>query len=208
MIIADDHPIIMDALVQLLESDPDFELVGRCADGREALATVQSMQPDIALLDLRMPELSGLDVLREIHREKLRTKVILLTAEIADEEILDALRLGVGGIVLKATAAKNLMHAIRTVAIGGQAVHESTIRSALDSMIHREAGAVETARLLTSREIEIVRMVATGLRNRAISEKLSISESTVKVHVHSIYRKLGIATRVELSNYAREKRLI
>lgn len=198
----------MDALAQMLENDPEFELVGRCSDGEQALETIEKELPDLALLDLRMPLKSGLEVLREVHRRKLRTRVILLTAELTDEETLAALKLGVGGIVLKGTAARNLIQAIRTVALGGQAVDEGSIRGALDRMIRREAGATEAARLLTPREIEIVRMVATGMRNRAVSEQLNISESTVKIHVHSIYRKLNITTRVELSHYARDHGLI
>ena len=208
VIVADDHPLIVDGVAHIFEANSDFALLARCSNGDEALAAARNLRPDVAVLDLRMPGCSGLEVLRELSREKSSTRVVLLTADIGDEETLDAVRLGVGGIVLKGSPAQQLLQAVRTVAAGREFVDEGSIRGALDRMLRREAGAAEVRRLLTAREIEIVKMVAAGLRNREIADQLSISEATVKIHIHSVYRKLGISGRVELSNYAHAHALV
>lgn len=208
VILADDHPIILEALAQVLSVAGEFDVVTRCADGEEALAAVRRARPDVLVLDVRMPRRNGMEVLREIHREQLPTRVVLLTAEVTDEEVVDAVRLGVGGIVLKEAAPRQLLQAVRTVAAGGDYIDESSIRKALDRMLRREAGNAEAARLLTARELEIVRLAASGLRNKQIGDKLSITEGTVKIHLHAIYQKLGVSGRVELSNYARDKALL
>lgn len=208
LILADDHPIILDGLAHLFTTSGDFEVVTRCSDGEEALSSVRRARPDVLVLDVRMPRRNGMDVLREIHRERLPTRVVLLTAAMTDEEVLEAVRLGVGGIVLKETAPRQLIQAVRTVAEGGEYVDETSIRRALDKMLRREAGSAEATRVLTPREIEIVKMVGIGLRNKQIAERLGISEATVKIHIHSIYQKLGISGRVELSIYARDRSLV
>lgn len=208
LILADDHPIILDGLAHLFTTSNEFEVITRCSDGEETLAAVRRARPDVLVLDVRMPRRNGIDVLREIHRERLPTRVVLLTAAMTDEEVLEAVRLGVGGIVLKETAPRQLLQAVRTVADGGEYVDETSIRRALDKMLRREAGSAEATKVLTPREIEIVKMVGVGLRNKQIADKLGISEATVKIHIHSIYQKLGISGRVELSIYARDRALV
>jgi DNA-binding NarL/FixJ family response regulator len=208
IIIADDHPIILDGLVHLFTTSHDIEVVTRCSDGEEALSAVRRARPDVLVLDVRMPRRNGIEVLREVHRERIPTKVVLLTAEITDEEVLEAVRLGVGGIVLKEAAPRQLLQAVRLVAEGGEYIDETAIRRALDKMLRREAGVADATRVLTPRELELVKMVAVGLRNKQIAEKLGISEATVKIHLHSVYQKLGISGRLELSIYARDKSLV
>lgn len=208
IIIADDHPIILDGLVHLFTTANDIEVVTRCSDGEEALSSVRRARPDILVLDVRMPRRNGIEVLREIHREGIATRVVLLTAEISDEEVLEAVRLGVGGIILKEAAPRQLLQAVRHVAEGGEYIDETAVRRALDKMLRREAGVADATRVLTPREIELVKMVGVGLRNKQIAEKLGISEATVKIHLHSVYQKLGISGRVELSIYARDKSLV
>jgi DNA-binding NarL/FixJ family response regulator len=206
--IADDHPIVLDGLAQLFAGEPDFEVVVRCSTGDELLAALRRSRPDIAVIDIRMPGMTGLDVLRTAHDERLPTKIILLTAEISDESVVAAVRLGVAGIVLKETAPRVLLQSVRSVAAGEKWLDDGAMRRALDSMLRREAGLADAVRVLTPRELEIVRMVATGLRNKQIAEKLSITEGTVKIHLHSIYQKVNVSGRVELSIYAREKSLL
>jgi DNA-binding NarL/FixJ family response regulator len=208
IIIADDHPIILDGLVHLFTTANDIEVVTRCSDGEEALGAARRARPDVLVLDVRMPRRSGIDVLREIHRERIPTRVVLLTAEISDEEVLEAVRLGVGGIILKEAAPRQLLQAVRLVAEGGELIDDTAVRRALDKMLRREAGVADATRVLTPREIELVKMVGVGLRNKQIAEKLGISEATVKIHLHSVYQKLGISGRVELSIYARDKALV
>lgn len=207
VVVADDHPIVLEGLLQLFAAEKDFQVVARCSNGEEALAAAEKEKPDVLVLDVRMPALDGLGVLRELAARKSATRVVLLTAEINDTEVLEAIRLGACAIVLKETASQNLLRAARAASRGEQTLDDRSVRRALDHLLRREAGVAEARRVLTSRELEIVRMVARGLRNRQIAEALSISEGTVKIHLHSIYAKLGVSGRVELTLYAREHAL-
>jgi two-component system nitrate/nitrite response regulator NarL len=205
--IADDHPIVLSGLAEVFAHDAEIEVVANCNDGEEALEAAESLQPDVLVLDIRMPKRDGMAVLRELAARKSPTRVVLLTAEINDSELLEALRLGVSAIVLKETASRTLLQAVHAAANGEQTLDERSVRRALDQMLRREAGVAAARRVLTARELEIVRRVAKGMRNKAIGEALGISEGTVKIHLHSIYEKLGIAGRVELTLYAREHSL-
>jgi len=207
VVIADDHPIVLEGLAQLFALEKDFEVVERCHDGEEALDAVERLNPDVLVLDVRMPKIDGLGVLRELAARKSPTRVVLLTAEITDNEVLDAVRLGVSSIVLKEKASQTLLQAARAASRGEQQLDDRSVRRALDHLLRREAGVAAARRVLTSRELEIVRMLAAGLRNKQIAEKLSITEGTVKIHLHSIYGKLGVSGRVELMIYAREHAL-
>jgi len=207
VVIADDHPIVLEGLAQLFALEKDFEVVERCHDGEEALDAVERLNPDVLVLDVRMPKIDGLGVLRELAARKSPTRVVLLTAEITDDEVLDAVRLGVSSIVLKEKASQTLLQAARAASRGEQQLDDRSVRRALDHLLRREAGVAAARRVLTSRELEIVRMLAAGLRNKQIAEKLSITEGTVKIHLHSIYGKLGVSGRVELMIYAREHAL-
>lgn len=207
IVLADDHPIVLEGLSQLFAMEKDFQVVERCHDGDEALRAVMRLKPDVLVLDIRMPGRNGIEVLREMASKKSPTRVVLLTAEVNDNEVLEAVRLGVSAIVLKETASQTLLQAARAASRGEQTLDDRSVRRALDHLLRREAGVAAARRVLTSREIDIVRMVATGLRNKQIGEALSISEGTVKIHLHSIYNKLGVSGRMELMLYAREHAL-
>jgi DNA-binding NarL/FixJ family response regulator len=208
VIIADDHPIVLDGLAQLFAGEKDFDVVVRCSTGDEALSALRRVRPDVAVLDIRMPGMNGMELLRHVYDEGLPTRVVLLTAEISDDAVVEAVRLGVAGIVLKEMAPRVLLQSVRAVAAGEKWLDDSAMRRALDKMMRREAGLADAVRVLTPREVEVVKMVATGMRNKQIAERLNITEGTVKIHLHSIYQKLGVSGRVELSIYAREKSLI
>ena len=203
VIIADDHPIVLDGLAYLFSEESDLELVARCTNGDDALAATRRERPDVLVLDVRMPGRSGLDVLRVLVEEKNATRVVLLSGQITDTEMVAAVRLGVAGIVLKESAAQELLLCVRAVAAGEQWLRDSAVQAA------RDRGVSDAAlKLLTRRELDIVRMVAVGARNKQIAENLGISEGTVKMHLHTIYEKLEISGRVELSIYAREHALV
>jgi len=206
--LADDHPIILDGLEQLFQREEEITVVARCRDGEETLRAVRQHRPDILILDLRMPVKDGLEVLRELGREKLPTRVVILTAGLDEDDVLEATRLGARGVVLKEMAPQLLVQAVRKVAAGEQWLEKRSFGKALEKMLRREAGARQVAGVLTPREIEIVRMVAAGLRNQAIADKLHISEGTVKIHLHNIYEKLEVDGRVALTLYARDKGLV
>lgn len=206
--LADDHPIVLDGLENLFRLEPDFQVVARCVNGEESLAAVRRHRPDVLLLDIHMPGKDGLTVLRELQREKVPTKVVLLAAVLEDEEVLDALRLGVRGMLLKELAPQMVVRCVRKVHAGEQWIETHAFGRALDTLLQREAGEREAASLLTPREIEMVRMVARGLRNKEMSERLAISEGTVKIHLHHIYKKVKVENRVELILYAQSKKLV
>jgi DNA-binding NarL/FixJ family response regulator len=208
LVLADDHPIVLDGLEQLFRLEAGLDVVARCRDGEETLQAVRSLAPDVLVLDVRMPGGDGLAVLHTLEEEGLPTRVVLLTAGLEDEQLLEAIRAGARGVVLKDMAPQLLVEAVRTVLGGGQWLEKGLGGRALTRLLQRERGLAEAARHLTPRELEIVRMVASGLRNRAIAARLYITEGTVKVHLHNIYEKLGVDGRVELTLYAQEKGLV
>jgi DNA-binding NarL/FixJ family response regulator len=208
VIIADDHPIVLDGLAQLLAGDPQFHIVALCKEGDEALSAIRRERPEIAVLDVRMPRATGIAILRTVVEERIPTRVILLTAEISDDEVVEAVRLGVAGMVLKETASRQLLQVLAKVAAGDTSLDQKVVRRAVDKLLRVRSGMSQAARVLTNRELEIVKLVATGLRNKQIADQLSITEGTVKIHLHTIFEKLGVSSRVELSNYARERSLL
>ena len=208
VVLADDHPLVLDALENVFRLQEDIVVLARCADGVEALRAVREHRPDVLVLDIRMPGMDGLALIRELKKEKLPTRVVLLTAALDEEEVLAAIRLGVKGVVLKEMAPRLLVQCVRTVHAGGDWLEKQSVRLALDKLLRREAGTREVARILTPREIEIVRMVAGGLRNKEIAAKLHVNEGTVKLHLHHIYTKLGVNSRVALTLYAQDRGLV
>jgi len=208
LVLADDHPIVLDGLENLFRQEADFTVVGRCVNGEEALRAVREYRPDVLILDIRMFRMDGLAVLREMKKEGLSTRVVLLTVALDEDQVVEAIRLGVSGVVLKDMAPRLLVQCVRKVHAGEQWLERQSFGRAMERMLRREAGAREIAGILTPREIEIVRMAATGLRNKQIAEKLFISEGTAKIHLHNIYEKLGLSDRLELARYARDKGLV
>jgi DNA-binding NarL/FixJ family response regulator len=207
-VLADDHPLFLDGLDQLLTLAGDFTVLARCSSGADAVTAVEAHAPDLLVLDLRMPDMDGLAVIRELRRRGLAVRVVILTAILAEHDLLEAIRLGVSGAVLKEMAPRLLLQCLRKVHAGGHWVENRAVHAALEGALRREAGAREASSVLTAREIDLVRMVADGLRNKEIASRLSITEGTVKTHLHNIYRKLQVETRVAVRQYAEQKGLI
>jgi DNA-binding NarL/FixJ family response regulator len=159
------------------------------------------------VLDLRIPGKDGLTVLRELKKDELATNVVLLTAAVDEEELAEAVSLGVRGLVLKELATKLIVQCLRHVHAGELWLEKRSVSNALEKLLRREAGRVEVAHVLTPREIEIVKQVAVGLHNTEVAKSLFISEGTVKMHLHNIYGKLRLDSRLKLSRYAQEMRL-
>ena len=208
IVLADDHPIVLHGLQQLFERQGDFTVVACCPDGPNALAAVRAQRPDVLVLDLRMPGPSGVDVLRTLSAEQIPCKSVLLTAAVRDEEVVEAVKAGAMGIVLKESPADVLLDCVRTVARGESWIERDTVTRAFRTIVGRDAPAESGEGTLTPREVELVRMVAQGLRNKAIAERLAISEGTVKVHLHNIYEKLGVDGRLELVLCAQRKGIV
>jgi DNA-binding NarL/FixJ family response regulator len=208
IVVADDHPFILDALDQLFRGEDDCEVVARCANGEEALVAIEKYRPDVVVLDVRMPELDGIGLLRKLHERQIPTKVVLLTASLDDARLLEAFRLGACGLVLKESAPRLLVQSVRQVANGEQSWNGKAIAGALRLVLQREQAVAAVSSTLTARELEVARMVAAGLRNKEIAARLDITEGTVKFHLHGIYEKLQIDGRYALMSYARDHGLV
>ena len=212
IVIADDHPIVRDGLKKLLLLEDDFDVVGEAGDGREVLDKVRELDPDVLLLDLRMPNLDGLGALQALQQVNQRTRVIILTASEDKNEFVQAMKLGCSGIVLKQTAPDLIVKSIRKVHSGEIWLDSHTtaavmrqFSTALDGGNGTSNGNGKGGRErspLSAREREIVALVAQGYKNKEMAEKMFISEQTVKNHLHNIFDKLGVSDRLELALYA------
>jgi DNA-binding NarL/FixJ family response regulator len=204
LVVVDDHPVVLEGLERLFRLEGDLAIVARCVNAGEALEAVRLHRPDVLLLDLRLSGGSGLDVLDQLRREDLPTRAVLLAGSINEDELMEALQLGARGIVLKEMAPELLIRCIRTVHEGGRWLENGFLGRALEGILERDGVARPGRLALSARELEVVRLVATGHHNREIAESLHIAEGTVKVHLHNVYEKLGIDGRVELTIYARD----
>jgi DNA-binding NarL/FixJ family response regulator len=215
ILIADDHPIVRDGLKKLLLLEDDFEVVGEAGDGREVLDKVQELDPDVLLLDLRMPNLDGLSALQALQQTNKRTRVIVLTASEDKNEFVQAMKLGCSGIVLKQTAPDLIVKSIRKVNSGEIWLDSHTTAAVMrqfqtgqeSSGSTQGSGKGRERSPLSAREREIVALVAQGYKNKEMAEKMFISEQTVKNHLHNIFDKLGVSDRLELALYAIHKGL-
>jgi DNA-binding NarL/FixJ family response regulator len=208
LVLADDHPIVLDGLENLFRGEPDFKVLARCLGIEDTLEVVRHHRPDVLILDLQMPGKGNLDVLRHMKAEKLPTRVVLLTATLDEDVLLEAIRLGISGVVLKEMAPEMIVRCVRKVYAGEQWLESRSYMRALETLLQREAGTREVAQILTPREIEIVRMVASNMRNKDIAKKLFISEGTVKTHLHHIFEKFQVDSREKLIIFAQEKGLL
>ncbi|MBK9246241.1 MAG: response regulator transcription factor [Burkholderiales bacterium] len=204
LVLADDHPLVLGGLQSLLAREADMRVLDCCADGLTALHAVERHRPDILVLDVRMPRLDGMAMLQELRRRDLRTRVILLAAELRAAQVTEAAQLGVRGLLLKDMALSTLVQCIRTVYEGGQWPPHRSLASATEQWRRQSRGADDPAALLTARELQVVRCVARGLRNRQIASELAINEGTVKIHLHNASRKLKVDGRLALGIYARD----
>jgi DNA-binding NarL/FixJ family response regulator len=208
LVIADDHAVVLKGLQSLLSLEPDLTVVATCTDGDTTIEAVRRHRPDVLILDLFMPGIDGLEVLRALKLDPEAPRVILLTANVDDEEVLEAMELGVAGIFLKEMPPNLLLQCIHKVHAVEQWIEKQSVTRAMSRLLQRQASERELARVLTPRELEIVRMAAQGLRTVVIAGNLHVSEATVKTHLHHVYGKLKLDGRVALTVFAREKGLV
>src|SRR5512140_3376389 len=215
IVVADDHPIFRDGLCKLLALEPDFEVVAQAQDGHQVLEVLQKFEPDVLLLDLKMPGLDGLATLQRLQASRNKTKVIVLTASDDKNEFVQAMKLGTSGIVLKQTATELLIKSIRKVHAGEIWLDSHTTAAVMRQFAQADeapppppmsapmpATRERERPPLSAREREIVALVAQGFKNKEMAEKMFISEQTVKNHLHNIFDKLGVSDRLELALYA------
>jgi DNA-binding NarL/FixJ family response regulator len=198
-VIADDHLVLLESLSKLLETEPDFEVVGKAVNGTEALELVREKRPDILLLDLFMPESDGFEVLRTLERADLRVATVVLTASESQPDYVQVVKLGARGLVLKGDHPRKLFEAIRTVAAGDLAFSNEIANQVVSAMATEPKSEPTSLARLSERERQIALLVARGLKNKDIANELAISENTVKRHLQSIFSKTGTRDRLELA---------
>lgn len=211
ILIADDHPLFRDGLRRLLQAEPGFEVVGEASDGDVLLDLVRKTSPDILLLDLSMPRQNGMQVLRELSASRLPVRTLLLTASIEKSQIVQALKLGAYGVIMKESTTQRLFDSIHCVMAGQYWVGRESVTDlvrALRSVSPPDTGGVRARDYgLTTRELEIVTLVVAGYSNPDIAQRCSISEQTVKHHISNVFDKLGVSNRLELALFAVNHRL-
>jgi two-component system, NarL family, nitrate/nitrite response regulator NarL len=206
VLLADDHTVFRQGLRRLLETERDFLVVGEATNGAEAVEMVTQLRPDILLLDVSMPGASGLDALAALAKTDVPVKSVVLTAEIARDQVVRALQLGARGVLLKSLSADLIFKGLRTVMSGQHWVDRQTVTDLVD-LIREMSGPAKSASHnnkfgLTARQLEIVAAVVAGMTNRDIARKLSISEDTVKHHLTQIFSRTGATNRLELALFA------
>lgn len=207
IIIADDHSMVREGLKQLLELDGDIRVIGEAGDGEDCLKILQKNIPQILLLDIDMPNMNGLEVLKRIKKDKMDLKVIILTVHNEIEYLLKAVEIGIDGYILKDSDSAELREAIFTV-LSGESYIQPSMLPMLESKIIQRNNDQAKIDLLTRRELEVLKLLSIGLYNKEIGEKLEISERTVKNHISSIFRKINVTDRTQAAVFSIKNNLV
>ena len=208
VLIADDQELVRTGFRLILQSEPDLEVAGEAATGREAVALTASLEPDVVLMDIRMPDLDGIEATRQITRANVASRVMILTTFDVDEYVFEALRAGACGFLLKDVAANQLAAGVRMVAAGDALLAPSITRRLIEEFAVSRPRTPEQVKELTPREMEIFLLVAKGMSNAEIAAKLVIGETTVKTHVTRLLMKLGVRDRIQAVVLAYEAGLV
>jgi DNA-binding NarL/FixJ family response regulator len=205
-VVVDDHSLIREGTRQILEREPDLEVVGEASTGKEALALIARLEPDLALLDLRLPDISGIEVARQVREQGSGTRVVLLSAFDDEEYVIEALSAGASGYLVKTMPSQELVRWLRQ-AHAGEVALDPQLASRLARYVGRTSARSEEP-VFSSRELAVLRLLATGLPNKQIARRLGISPRTVEGHLSHIFGKLGIGSRTEAVLYAVNHRLV
>lgn len=204
-VLADDHPIVRQGLRTLLENEDHCRVIGEASDGLTAIELIERLQPDVAILDVQLPDLNGLEVARRVRQRSSRTRVIMLSMHSDEPFVLDALRHGASGYVLKDSATTELLQAVHAVMRGERYLSRSLAQMAFESYAQRanlDSGPIDRYDLLTAREREVLQLAAQGKSNDEIGDRLSISPRTAETHRANLMRKLSLKSQTDLVHYA------
>ena len=207
ILIVDDHTIVRKGIRALLGEIPDIEVVGEAADGQEAIVQADRLRPDVILMDLAMPRMDGIEATRQIKARQPESRILVMTSFATDEKVLPAIKAGARGYLLKESAPEDLVQGIRQMQRGESSLHPVIARKVLQE-ISDTSDRPPTPEPLTEREVEVLLLVAQGLSNQEIAEKLNITAATVRTHVSNIMGKLYLANRVQAALYALREGLV
>jgi len=207
ILIVDDHPVVREGIGAMLKREPDFKIVGEATNGLEAVGKASELAPDVILMDLRMPEMDGVEAITRIKQDMPDTKFIILTTFSDDEYIFKGIAAGARAYLLKDAPREELFKAIRAVSRGESLIQPVVASKVLDKLaeLSKKSPSAET---LSDREIEVLKLMAKGVSNSNIADELSITQSTVKTHITSIFQKLNVTTRTEAVTTALKRRII
>jgi two-component system response regulator NreC len=203
IVLADDHHVVRQGLRVLLEAQPDFQLVGEAGDGLEAVQLTERLKPDVLVIDLMMPSLNGLEGTRQVSQRSPHTRVVILSMHANEAYVLEALRNGAAGYVLKDSSAADLVHAVREVVAGRRYLSSPLSERAIEAYIQKATDVTsDPYEMLTNREREVLHLAAEGYTNAEIADQLSISPRTAETHRANLMHKLGLRTHTDLIRYA------
>lgn len=208
VVLADDHVLVRKGMRKILEMEEDIQVVGEASDGIAAIQEIKAKKPDVVLLDINMPKMNGIEVTKALKKERVGTKIIVLTIYDDREYLLELIKMGVFGYMLKDTEPQRLIEAIRSVNRGESYIQPNLTRSLIAEYNRITQPVYGTKKTLTAREKEVMAYIAEGLNNSDIATKLGISEKTVKNHVSSILRKLGLQDRTQVAVFALKNNLV
>ncbi|MCH9015962.1 MAG: response regulator transcription factor [Gemmatimonadetes bacterium] len=208
ILIVDDHTMVRDGLSSMLQRQPDFEVVGEASNGKEGVEQAERLRPDLILMDLRMPEMDGVEAMRKIRLHQPEVDFLVLTTFDTDEYIFDAVEVGAKGFLLKDTSRDELFNAVRTISNGNSYFQPDIASRLADQFAVLRKGGGHVTDALSEREREVLNLIAQGKANKEVASELSLSESTVKSHVSNIFSKLGVNDRTGAVTTAIQKGII
>jgi len=207
LVIVDDHPLFRNGLSHLISTEPKLQLIGEASTGKEGIHLVSQVQPDLLILDLKLKDIDGLAVMDIIKQQNTSSRIVILTVSDDEEDIINALRLGADGYLLKDYEPKVILDGILKAARGEFIFSDHISQYIIKASLHKNSSSLVDDLKLTPREIEILKFIASGLSNKHVANELGIAEGTVKVHVKNLLKKLGLKSRVEAAVWATKHNL-
>lgn len=204
LLVVDRFPVVVEGLQTIFAREPDIDLVAVESDGNAAWSVLVEQEPDVALLGGHLPGMDSLELLRKAREMDLSSRIVLYFSEMSDEVAVEALQLGVNGMLLLEMPMRLVVQCVRKVSEGGRWLEIQSLARVVDRMQAKELVRQDAVERLSSRELDVTRLVLLGMSNKEIAGKLGLSVGTIKIHMHNIFEKLGISSRLQLANYARE----